>query len=403
MKTDSHFTGGEKHGILICNLVLLSAVPAGRGSREAPIWEKLTENEVDKHMAQPQATKSQKKLYISLLVFVLLVVLTFYLLLRGQELGSLLDIVRHVDVVYLLAGALLVCTYLLCQGRAFQIILRSLQHRVGIWEATFYTCVDFYVSSITPSATGGQPAVMYYMSKNGIHVSKSGIVVLLNTVEYKVVLLLLSLGAVIYDRAYIGSSDWMMKLLILIGFAANILMVALCILAMFSNRLIYRLGHFGISLLAKCRLLKNKEKKLEGLRQSLDDYHEGALHIKNHPSVVLRSLLANFVQRIALFSVGYCVYRSMGFSALSYFDLLVIQILCSIAIDSLPMPGGVGASELLLLRLYETVYPSHLVMPAMLLSRGLQYYFCLLTSAVGTGAGHLRLLYRAKHAEEASL
>ncbi len=353
-------------------------------------------------MEQQQAKSSRKKLVLSLLVFLLLVVLTFYLLLRGQELDSLLQIVRRVDVVYLVAGALLVCLYLLCQGRAFQIILRSLSCRVGIWEATFYTCVDFYVSSITPSATGGQPAVMYYMSKNGIHVSKSGIVVLLNTIEYKVVLLLLSLGAVIYEAAYVGTSGWMMKLLILIGFAANILMVALCVLAMFSNRLIDRLGTLGISLLAKCRLLKHREQKLAAMRRSLADYHDGALHIRRHPAVVLRSLLANFVQRVALFSVGYCVYRSMGFSALSYFDLFCVQVLCSIAVDSLPMPGGVGAAEWLLLRLYQPVYPESLILPAMLLSRGLQYYLCLLLSAAGTGAGHLRLLCRAKRAQEAS-
>lgn len=353
-------------------------------------------------MEPTQAKSNRKKLAVSLLLFVLLVALTFYLLLRGKELGPLLEIVQQVNVVYLVVGALLVCAYLLCQGRAFQIILRSLRHRVGIWEATFYTCVDFYVSSITPSATGGQPAVMYYMSKNGIHVSKSGIVVLLNTIEYKVVLLLLSLGAVIYDRDYVGTSGWMMKLLVLIGFAANILMVALCILAMFSNRLIDRLGSLGISLLAKCRLLKNRDEKLAAMRRSLSDYHDGALHIRRHPTVVLRSLGWNLVQRVALFSVGYCVYRSMGFSALSYFDLLAVQILCSIAVDSLPMPGGVGAAEWLLLRLYQPVYPESLILPAMLLSRGLQYYFCLLVSAVGTGAGHIRLLCRAKHAQEAS-
>ena len=44
--------------------------------------------------------------------------------------------------------------------------------KAPLWPTFAYACADFYVSSITPSATGGQPAVVYYMRKDGVSVAK---------------------------------------------------------------------------------------------------------------------------------------------------------------------------------------------------------------------------------------
>lgn len=53
--------------------------------------------------------------------------------------------------------------------------------------------IGFFYSCITPSASGGQPAQIYYMSKDGLDVSVSTLVLMIVTITYKAVLVLVGL------------------------------------------------------------------------------------------------------------------------------------------------------------------------------------------------------------------
>ena len=50
----------------------------------------------------------------------------------------------------------------------------------------------------------------------------------------------------------------------------------------------------------------------------------------------------------------------------------------------LPLPGGMGISEQLFLRIFLPIFGSKLLLPGMLLSRGLGYYTELILSALLT-------------------
>ncbi len=57
----------------------------------------------------------------------------------------------------------------------------------------------------------------------------------------------------------------------------------------------------------------------------------------------------------------------------------------------LPLPGGMGISETLFLKIFPPVFGSTLLLPAMVLSRGLGYYGELLVSAVFTIVAQLTI------------
>ena len=52
--------------------------------------------------------------------------------------------------------------------------------------------------------------------------------------------------------------------------------------------------------------------------------------------------------------------------------------------DGLPLPGGMGVSENLFLEMFLTVFGAELVLPGMVISRGISYYTQLLISAAMT-------------------
>ncbi len=84
-----------------------------------------------------------------------------------------------------------------------------------------------------------------------------------------------------------------------------------------------------------------------------------------------------------MFAVTGAVYLAMGQSGTSLWDVVLLQAVISISVDMLPLPGGMGISEALFLRIFVPVFHS-LTLPAMVLSRGIGYYSQLLLSALFT-------------------
>ena len=140
----------------------------------------------------------------------------------------------------------------------------------------------------------------------------------------------------------------------------------------------------GMKLLEHFRFLKPRKSRLEKLENSMDQYHATAAFWAGHKLVILKVFLITFVQRIILFTVTYWVYRSLGFHEYGIVTLTILQSVISVSVDMLPLPGGMGISEQLFLRIFLPIFGSQLLLPGMILSRGLGYYTELFISAIFT-------------------
>ena len=89
--------------------------------------------------------------------------------------------------------------------------------------------------------------------------------------------------------------------------------------------------------------------------------------------------------------VTYFVYRSFGLEKHNLYDLTMLQAVIAVAVDMLPLPGGMGISEKLFSIIFAPVFGTALLLPGMILSRGLSYYTELLVSAVMTVTAHVTL------------
>lgn len=74
----------------------------------------------------------------------------------------------------------------------------------------------------------------------------------------------------------------------------------------------------------------------------------------------------------------------------------------SVAVDMLPLPGGMGISEKLFSMLFTGIFGQVKVLAGLILSRGLSYYTELLISAVMTVAAQLFLGNEKEHREKIS-
>ena len=99
---------------------------------------------------------------------------------------------------------------------------------------------------------------------------------------------------------------------------------------------------------------------------------------------MIRVFLITLVQRMILFVVAWFTYRAFHLSGESFVTIVLLQAMIAVAVDMLPLPGGMGISENLFLALFEPVFGAVLVLPGMVICRGISYYTQLMVSAVMT-------------------
>lgn len=337
-------------------------------------------------------TKNQ---LISLAVVAVLIFLTFYTLYNSIEdldFRDLYNVFQQLDMKYIALSVLLMAVFVLIEGLNLAALTRALGYRVSFASLLVYSSSDIYFSAITPSATGGQPASAYYMSKDGMQVSHATTVLVVNILLYTMSLILMGLWALAVKFPFFMGAGKLFQILFFVGVALQVGLVGLCLMCMFSKSLIKKAGNWGVNLLHRVRFLKNRDEKLKKMEESIGRYQSGMRFIRKKPGLMAAVLGGNVLQRIAFFSIGWFVYRSFGLEQAGYGEFIAIQSLLAMAVNSLPIPGAIGISEGSFLFLFQTVFPAAVLAPAMILTRGINYYLCFILCGVYTLIYHLHML-----------
>jgi len=340
--------------------------------------------------------KNNKKLLFSILFFILMIVVTCFLLFKDNEIGDIISVAKGVNVSFLAICLGLVIVYLVIEALYIHISFKSLNQKTKLTKCFSYSCIEYYFSAITPSSTGGQPFQSYYMAKDGIPVTKSSIVLLLNTITFKMILLLLGIVCIIFKSSLIFSNGILFNILFIIGFLINFTIIVLCFLVMKSKNKIKKMAIWLINLLSNLHLKKDPENAIQKMDGYMEEYKKGVYYLKKHPLLTLKVLGLTLIQRLAMFSIGYVVYLAFGLNGFSYFDFLTIQIIIAIAIDSLPFPGGVGITEAMLIKIYSGIYGAELLTAAVLLTRLFSYYSCLILSGIVSLVNHVKVIFKGR-------
>ena len=131
---------------------------------------------------------------------------------------------------------------------------------------------------------------------------------------------------------------------------------------------------------------------------TMDHYNDTSAYLRQHKEVLIRVMFLTFCQRTALFSVTYFVYKAFGLTGTHMAALILLQSAISISADMLPLPGGMGISEHLFLTIFDPIFYGDLLLPAMVLSRGIAYYVQLVFSAAVTLIAHILIDKRQRRA-----
>lgn len=330
-----------------------------------------------------------KKSGLGILFLIMLMAVTGGILLKGQPVSVLWANLKHLNLWLLLPGIAMMFGYVGCEALCTWQILRRMGHRVPLHRCLGYSFVGFYVSSITPSATGGQPAQIYYMSRDGIPVPHGALNMMLIASCYQVAALLWGIGAWLFIPSVREAAEGL-GLLLLYGAAMMLLLTLWMLALMFLPGPAGRFCRAVLKLASRMGLLRDPKAAEARLENLLQEYGSGADCVKRAPGLAARVLLLCLVQQGLLFSVPWTVYLAFGMRGTGWAQMAGLQALLTLAVCNLPLPGAVGPAEGGFVKAFAAVFGAELVTPAMLVSRGISFYAFLLVSFGAAMAVHLR-------------
>ena len=103
----------------------------------------------------------------------------------NEDLGSIIGYIKSADSRYWLIGVIFVIIFIESESVIIYYMFRSLGESVKFTHCCLYSFVGFFFCLVTPSATGGQPAQLYFMKKDGLSLTISTMVLVIVTITYK--------------------------------------------------------------------------------------------------------------------------------------------------------------------------------------------------------------------------
>ncbi len=328
----------------------------------------------------------KKKTVLWSCVAVLITGLTVYAVFensRSLTLSEVLDALGSASPFWLIVAFLCACGFIVFEMLALLWALKHLGYRRKLRQGLLYSAGDIYFSAITPSASGGQPASAVFMHQDRIPSAVISVVLLINLIMYTLAILTIGTLCLIQKPQLFMVYSPFSRFLIVFGMTVLSFLAFLFFALLKQGRILHKVGLWLIRLLFKLHILKNEEKWTKKLDRIVEEYKLCSDSLKGQRKMLFVLYLLNLLQRISQISVTPMIYLAMsGDSRGTGPTLWILQAFAQIGANCIPLPGGIGVADYLMLDGFSFLFDSNYAYKLEILSRGFSFYICTLLSGI---------------------
>ena len=317
---------------------------------------------------------TRKQLLGNLLLFFGLIAITFSLFLRGQNPRELWQAIRSARVSMIGIAIGCMCVFVFSEGVVTWQCLRLFGCQSRLKNNIFYALVGFFFSSVTPSASGGQPMQLYYMHRDRIAVPTAALALLVQFSVFQIVTIACAAVGFGTQYAQLVQEGGAFRYAFLFGTAVNAALLAITLAMIFSKRASGKILHLLVRVLT-CLHYKKANQMQQQLTEQLALYQRGTQYLRQNGHVLCGIVGLTIVQAVAFYTIPCWIVLALHPAAAhSFFAIAAMEAVLYVSVSALPLPGSVGASEGAFLLLFRAFIPSGALQYAMLLSRGVSFY-----------------------------
>lgn len=290
--------------------------------------------------------------------------------------------ITEADAVYIAFGVIIVPVFFICEGINIGRGLEISGYEIPFVQKMRYSLAGFFFSSITPSASGGQPAQIYMMHKDGIKVQHGAVALILELISFQTALVLISGISFLLLRDRIPDVS---RVMFAAGETINIAALLILDVMVFSEK--------GYRMLSGVCIRFFKGHRIRILRWAVQ-YKKAADKVKGKRKVMIPMIFTSLVQLSALFSATYAVCPALGIKGENVLSVAGLQSILHASVSALPFPGGAGVTEGGFVVIFSDVFKGADIAAAVVLSRIISFLIPLIISGILLAADNIR--YRRK-------
>lgn len=313
----------------------------------------------------------------------------------GMSISDFWESLKHAKMSWILMALLGMFSFILFEGVSLVQIIRACGHPRHLGRGFLYSATDTYLSAITPSGTGGQPGIIFFMMKDGIPGAVITAALVINFVAFNLGLLFWATLALFLAPNIFFSYSTLGKVCIIAGFCIFLILFSVGVLMLRKRELIFRIAMKLVSFLHKIRIVKNPEKYHRKLERVMEEYKTTVDVVGGHKGMWFNACLMNILQRFVQIAVTVFSFRALGGQG-PVRELFSTQCLAAIGSTCVPIPGAMGISDYLMIEGYKKLMPEDFAYQVQMLSRGISFYTCVIVSGITLVIGLILLGRREK-------
>lgn len=320
---------------------------------------------------------NKKNILFGVALLALIIAATLYILGREFSFSALFSALRAADLRFVALGLFCMLVFLFGEGFNTRRALLLCGYRTRPLQLARYAAAGFFYSSITPSASGGQPAQLVYMKKDGIRLSGGSFSLLLVLLSFQTAAIFWGIVGLVNFIATQGAlaaeGGWIW--LFLLGACINVVEVILLVGMMFSPQ--FSAFAARVICFVSEKMLRKENGRQRALR-AMAEYRGAARLFRKRPLFFPKMVALSLLEMTAFHSIPYFAFRALGYTALSWWRATCMQGMLFISVSSLPLPGAAGVTEGGFALLFSPFLGEMHAGSAMLLSRTISFAFPLL-------------------------
>lgn len=268
--------------------------------------------------------------------------------------------------------------------RTFVLIKQS-TGRARPWVSYKSSAICRYYDSITPMSTGGQPFQIFYLNRRGLSVSAATSVPIAKYVMSQICFSVFITIVLIVHYTEISTLNTVVLTACWIGYILNLLLVVSVAFLAISKKVAPACTSAILKFLNKIHLIKNYRRTFLKVMRIVREYVAITRRYMKNFSTMFWVIISSVAYWLLNYSFPFIVYCMLvGFDINMWLPIVVATVVCDLASNFIPLPGGSGAAEGSFMVVFGAatvftatgtpIFPAEMLVWAMLFWRLFSYY-----------------------------
>lgn len=300
---------------------------------------------------------SIKRLFLIFLVIIVTVITVIISLTVGPKTW---EAIKQINMIYIASALVLGIIWMILDGLVVKVLAAAIGANIDLLYCFKAVLFLHFLSSVTPTVSGGEPLMIYMLTKRGITGGKAATIILIRGI-FILSIIALAAPIIIYFHGELIKNVLLKRIFYYIA-----ILLSFIILIIIYNMLNPIRGdeviNYIFGWLKHIRIIGDYGERFKTrVKQWISDFRNSLGEFLRHKkSILIIMLLLMVASQSANFSIAYVILKGLN-RHLSLFHVFMIQIVLYFLLYFIPTPGGTGVAEGGAYVMFASEIPSHLL------------------------------------------